>query len=396
MRLPQPASRGRGRAHRLFHPLCGASPGTLARLLLQGGVAPERAHVAAIALAITGLRLPFTLAEAAASAAWLHLREPGPAPIFIIGHWRSGTTHLANLLSRSPAFGILSPMDVGLPAEALGLARAARPFVEQFFPRTRLIDGIALANDLPQEDELALANLSTLSSNHGIYFPNRLRREFDRALFGDGVGARELGRWSRALLRFVGKMTLAAGNRPLLIRNPASSTRIGLLLGLWPDARFIHIHRHPAEVYASSVRMITTLVRELSLGRPDADVAGLVRHVYPRLMTRLMRDSAGLPPDRFVEIRHDSLRRQPLDELERVHRTLSLPGFDAALPRFAAYLDSVRSFVPETHRVGPDDAAWMREQCGVIFRRWQYDLPTPGHGDTLTTPGGGSSLGREP
>ena len=134
MQLPKQSSRGRGRAHRLFHPLCGATLPTLARLLLQGGVAPGRAHVAAIAVAMAGLRLPFTLGEAAFSA--LHGHDDDlPAPIFIVGHWRSGTTHLANLLSRSPAFGILSPMSVGLPAEALGLARVARPFVEQFFPR---------------------------------------------------------------------------------------------------------------------------------------------------------------------------------------------------------------------------------------------------------------------
>jgi hypothetical protein len=118
--------------------------------------------------------------------------------------------------------------------------------------------------------------------------------------------------------------------------------------------------------------MISTLVRELSLGRPDADVTGLVRHVYPRLMTRLMQDGAELSPDRFVEIRYDALRRQPLTELERVHRTLSLPGF-------AAYLDRVRDHVPHAHRINRADAAWMNERCAAIFPHWNYDPPSPHH-----------------
>ena len=373
MQLPKPSSRGRGRAHRLFHPLCGATLGTLVRLLAQGGVAPERLHVAAVALAVAALRLPFTAAEAAYCGILLRARAPGPAPVFIVGHWRSGTTHLANLLSRSPAFGILSPMDVGLPAEALGLARAARPFIEQFFPRTRLIDAISLASDLPQEDEMALANLSTLSCNHGIYFPGRLQREFDRGLFGEDVSSDELARWSRRLHGYVEKMSSAAAGRPLLIRNPASSTRIPLLRLLWPDARFIHIHRHPARVYGSSVHMMRTLVRELSLGAREADVAGLVRHVYPRLMTRLLQAGDAAPPDRFVEVRHEDLASRPLEELERIHRVLSLPGFTTAVPRFSAYLAGLGDHVAASHALAPADTSWIKEHCAVILQRLRYD-----------------------
>ena len=371
MQLPKQSSRGRGRAHRVFHPLCGATLPTLARLLAQGGVAPQRLHVAAIAVAMAGLRLPFTLGEAALAASRNRNGEDLPAPVFIVGHWRSGTTHLANLLSRSPAFGILSPMSVGLPAEALGLARIARPFVEQFFPRNRLIDAVTLASDLPQEDELAMANLSTLSCNHGIYFPSRLAIEFDRGVFLDGVDGHELARWIGSLRGYVGKMTRAAG-RPLLIRNPANSARIPLLRAIWPDARFIHVHRHPAEVYASSVRMFATLVRELSLGRPDADIEGLVRHVYPRLMHRLLDDAAAIPAGRYVEVGYDALRRQPLAVLEHIHDTLGLPGYDAARPGFSDYLEEVRDYAPRTHRLDPLAQAWLAGAVAPVFDRLGY------------------------
>ena len=373
MQLPKQSSRGRGRAHRLFHPLCGATLPTLARLLLQGGVAPGRAHVAAIAVAMAGLRLPFTLGEAAFSA--LHGHDDDlPAPIFIVGHWRSGTTHLANLLSRSPAFGILSPMSVGLPAEALGLARVARPFVEQFFPRNRLIDAVTLASDLPQEDELAMANLSTLSCNHGIYFPDRLREEFDRGVFLDGVPARELSRWVKSLRGYVGKMTRDAG-RPLLIRNPANSARIPLLRAIWPEARFIHIHRHPAEVVASAVRMFGVLVGELSLGRTEVDVEALVRHVYPRLMTRLLHDAAELPEGQLVEIAYDDLRRQPLAELARIHAILGLPGYDAAQDAFRDYVAKVSGYAPRTSRPDLSPQDWLVAEHAGIFRRLGFELP---------------------
>ena len=354
----------------MFHPLCGATPDTLLRLLLRGGVAPRRAHVVAVALATTMLRLPFTLGEAVLTRSDAEY----PAPIFIVGHWRSGTTHLTNVLSRSQAFGILSPMAVGLPAEALSLARLAAPLVGQFFPRTRLIDHIALSPDLPQEDELAMANLSTLSCNHGIYFPSRLMQEFGRGVFGDAVAASERRRWARRLERYVAKMTRAAG-RPLLIRNPANSARIPTLRAIWPEARFIHIHRHPAQVYASSVRMFSTLARELSLGAAEIDARDLVRKVYPRLMSRLVRHSASLPPGCFAEVRYDSFVRQPGRELARLHDQLRLPGFEQAIDRMQGYIGSL-NHLAQPHRLAAPDAAWLAENCSAVFARFGYASPS--------------------
>ena len=370
IRLPPTASRGSQRVHRLFHPLCGARLPVLARVLASGRVTPGRAHVAAIALGMAAVRLPFTVGEAC--YARVRLPAPGdyPPPVFVVGHWRSGTTHLANLLSRGGAFGILSPMSVGLPAEALGLARVARPFVDQFFPPHRLIDDMRLDADLPQEDELAMANLSTLSSQHGIYFPHRLRSEFERGLFGIGVTAGEHARWARSFERFVAKMTFAAGGRPLLIRNPASSTRIGTLRKIWPGARFIHIHRDPEAVYGSSVRMFATLIGELSLERCEdrGDAArALVRHVYPRVLAALCDAGDALGEEVFATVPHAALERDPAGTLDRIHTALRLPGTAAGRANMANYA-AAHPRLLRAHELTADDQAFLLRHRDVLAR----------------------------
>lgn len=370
------ATRGSGRAHRVFHPLVGADLRTLcASLYRGGGVAPRRAHVAAIALSTALLRLPFTAAEAAALRWRLRWQPALPAPVFILGHWRSGTTHLANTLSRSGEFGILPPISVGLPWEAMGLARLMAPLIEQFFPRNRLIDAVALAPDLPQEDEIALANMSLLSFYHGIYFPRTLEANFKRGLFFDGCSPAEIGRWASALRLFVAKMTLQQGGKPLLIRNPVHSARIPLLRSIWPEAKFIHVYRNPYVVYASSKRMFSTLLRELSLQDEAADLDALVLRTYPRLLGRLLEDARTLPRGSFAELRFEDFQRAPLDELDRLLGELDLPGAKTSRPAFAAYLATTRQYRTAAHRWQADELDRVSEHWSPFLQRWGYGTP---------------------
>lgn len=375
LHLPQPASRGSGRAHRVFHPLSGADLATLCTVLIRsGGVPLGRLHVPLLALASALTRLPFTLLEAAGSRLFLRSRDL-PAPIFVVGYWRSGTTHLSNVLSRHDGFGILPPICVGLPHEALGLGRLVRPFIEQFYPRTRLIDDVPLGSELPQEDELAIANMSAWSFYHGIYFPDRATDWIGRGLFFDGAGHDDIEQWKRLLHRYVAKMTVHQGRRPLLIRNPVHGARIGLLRSIWPDAKFIHVHRNPFDVHASAVRMFATLFRELAIQDHAIDANDLVLATYPRLMTALLEEAESLEEGSFCSVRFEDFERAPLDELQRIFATLHLDGYETAKPRFASYLDSVRAYRKAPRRFDSGQIAQVQARWQPFIDRWNYKIP---------------------
>ena len=175
--------------HRVFHPLCGADLATLLQLIAQNGLPSTAGSLRlGIALASSIGRLPFTLAERAWTALAQHRPGPAPPPIFIVGHMRSGTTHLHNLLAASGQFATVPPVVAGMPWEALGLARVLRPFVEQYLPEDRLIDSVRVRSDSPTEDEIALANMHTLSYYHAMYFPRRFAETYRRGLLLEGDG----------------------------------------------------------------------------------------------------------------------------------------------------------------------------------------------------------------
>ena len=93
----------------MAHPLSGANLGTLAAIVRRGGAPTKVGEGAMIALAALA-RWPFSTAERLIMGPRLPTESEMPAPIFILGHWRSGTTHLYNIMSKSGAFGFVPPV----------------------------------------------------------------------------------------------------------------------------------------------------------------------------------------------------------------------------------------------------------------------------------------------
>lgn len=289
-------------------------------------------------------RLPFTLAE----RAWLSGRLPSleamPAPVFILGHWRSGTTHLYQVMVEAD-FGFVPPAATGLPWDLFLIGKLFRKQIEARLPAKRYIDNIPVKPDSPQEDEIALANMSRLSFYHGIYFPGHMQRFVDQGVFFDGVDARAQAQWDATFTYFLRKLYLHQDRKRLLIKNPVYTARMGRLQGLLPGAKFLHIHRDPVDVFLSMRNFYSKLLKEFALqDAAGLDIDELVLSTYARMMSALERDSARAPHGSFAQIRYEDFTANPLPELERVWAELDLGDFSRWQPRFAAYLESVRGF----------------------------------------------------
>jgi hypothetical protein len=157
------------------HPLYGADLKTLWHVWHQaGGGNPGRRQGRLFrAFLVAGARFPFTVAESLYVATSCAKSGPVEAPVFILGHWRSGTTHLYNVLSKAPHFAYVSPFATALTWDFLLLGNILSPLLEKQLPKHRYIDRVAVDPDSPQEDEIALANMSPLSFYHALYFPEK-------------------------------------------------------------------------------------------------------------------------------------------------------------------------------------------------------------------------------
>lgn len=360
----------------VFHPLCGADLLTLSKVAGRNGVGSRGLLALAIAFGAGLGRLPFTAAEALYGSWRGVAKGPSQAPVFILGHWRSGTTHLYNVMSKAPHWAFVSPFATALPWDFLLLARALGPLLERALPKDRFIDNIPVEPDSPQEDEIGLANMTDLSYYHALYFPKRFQDIFEESLFFTNVSAERVAAWSRLLRYYYGKLALGQGGRPLLIKNPVYTARVALLRRMWPDAKFIHIHRNPYKVYVSMRNFYERLFAEFAL-EPYAhvDVDAVVLDTYARMMTRYTEESEGLPSNQLVELRFDDFQREPMGELSKIYEQLGLAGFAEAEPHFRRYLASVADYQKNSYAFPREAAERVGQHWAPFIERWSYAPP---------------------
>ncbi|PZX17054.1 sulfotransferase family protein [Palleronia aestuarii] len=354
--------------HRAFHPLCGADPVTLLELAARrGGPSFSAWPTFAVAVACSLVRAPFTLIEAGLDR---FARAPSHPPVFVVGHPRSGTTHLHNVLAASGAFAVVPPVIATLPWERRTIGPIMRPFVNARLPRTRLIDGVAMHPDDPTEDEIGLANAGPLSYFHALYFPRRFAEDYRAGLLHRGT-PRQRARRERAMAWYVRTM----GRRraaPLLLKNPAYTAHVDLLVRLFPGAKVIHIHRDPAEVFASARRALRIALDEMALQDPrGVDLDAAILATYPELMAGLRRSSAGLGPDTFREVAFADLVSDPARVIGRLWDDLGLPGGAEARTRAEAYCDAQAGY---RSRAGVLEA----RELAALRRRWPEEFAVYG------------------
>lgn len=375
--------RGRKPPSAFEHPVAlGSLRSWLRVLAASGGVdrpyVPRAAAVALTTLLTSPLRLYETLRYGrAVERTHIH-----PSPVFILGHWRTGTTHLHNMLCHDPQFGYISTFQALAPGFCLMGEKVIKPLLAWKTARdhpTREIDNMPLSLDGPQEEAFALANMTPCASLHLYSLPRRAEEIFDKYALLENLSPEELAEWKQAYLTLLRKATLRSGGKRLVLKDPANSGRLSTILELFPDARFIHICRDPYRILPSMVGVYRVVLPRSQLQRITLEeVEGLVLRFYAKLMRKYLRDRSLIAPGNLVEVRFEDLEQRPLEELSRVYDTLGLPGFAAAEPRVRAYLDSMRGFRKNPYRVDDDVIRKVNRHWGFALEAWGYRRLEPG------------------
>jgi hypothetical protein len=303
-------------------------------------------------------------------------------PLFIIGHWRTGTTLLHEMLILDERHNYPNTYECLEPNHFLLTEEQFKRWFRFLLPSRRPMDNMAAGWERPQEDEFALCMMGQPSPYLTIAFPNHPPQD-QAALDLDGLPPQARRAWKTAFLRFLRHLTIKDPRR-LVLKSPTHTCRIPALLELFPNARFVHIVRDPYVVFPSTINLWKSLYETHGLQRPTFD--GLEEYVFDtftHLYARLDQSKPLLAANRFHELRYEELIADPVGQMRLLYERLELDGFERFLPRLNEYLAASAGYKTNRYpNLTPELRAKITRRWGHVIRQYGYgerELATDEH-----------------
>jgi hypothetical protein len=218
---------------------------------------------------------------------------------------------------------------------------------------------------------VALCVTTRLSPMMSWVFPRRAEY-YDRYLTFRGVSDAEVAQWKSALLAFVRKLAWKY-KKPLVLKSPHQTARIRLLLDVFPDAKFVHIHRNPYAVFQSSRHTTQTMPKYFVLQHPKIDVEGTAIRGFREVYDAYFDDVGLIHPDRLHEVCYEDLEQDPIGQMRAVYEALGLPDFSEVEPAVRRYLRTLSGYQKNRYPdIPPATKERIAHECRRCFEAWGY------------------------
>jgi omega-hydroxy-beta-dihydromenaquinone-9 sulfotransferase len=273
-----------------------------------------------------------------------------PEPVFIIGHWRSGTTYLHYLMAKDKQFGYCSNIDAFAPGASILGRWLLRHIIAWRLPPIRPMDNVKLSADSPQEEEFAMMLLSKYSGYHAFAFPSRQREMFTKYTLLDTDDVSIINGWRKVYFRFLMKLSIRNGHKQLLLKNPANTSRIKHLVSMFPKAKFIYLHRNAFEVQRSTVRLSNVLMQANCLHSFDhIDLKEETANVHQAVIKAYEQQRIFPEPGNLIEVSYNDLVTDPLMTVKRIYSELNIEGFEHAESAFREFIIEQKDYQPHVY-----------------------------------------------
>jgi len=295
---------------------------------------------------------------------------PVPAPIFVVGLPRTGTTALSHLLARDPATRSLRVWESAQPVPPpVSESEHTDPRIEtaakQLEAMQRLAPRLAaMHEDTPtgptENHDLLGMSFRTFHFAGMSWLPQYVAWW----LRCDMVPAYRLHRCVLQLLQSRCPPTR------WMLKSPPDSFCLDAVLAVYPDARFVMTHRDPAAVLGSVCSLVHTMY-ELT-GRPPGPerIGASELASWREAMRRLLAVRARIGDARFADVHFDALAADPLGAAARTYERLGLPFSAEAERRMAEYAQANPRGKHGRHAYRLEDWGLERGAVREVFRSY--------------------------
>lgn len=264
-------------------------------------------------------------------------------PIFIIGHCRSGTTYLHNLLCQDKQFAYPDTYQCFLPGIFLTGKGFMKAINKKTLPETRPMDNVKLHPDFPQEEEFAMSSLTPFSYYQSLFFPHKMLKHFKLYALMEDI---QLQKWERQYLYFLKKVSYSKPGKQLILKNPVNTVRIKHLLKLFPNAKFIYIHRNGEAVLRSTHKLYHDLLGINSFQQvSDTVLTKNISKIYDETLKQFLKQKIFIAKNNLIEISYEDFISHPFLTTRRIYSELGIQEFEAASENIKEYISSQATYV---------------------------------------------------
>jgi len=350
----------------------------LLRIMAENDRIPfSRWHVALIYILKTLFMFPLSLSERIFLTRKIQTTTIQQTPVFIIGHYRSGTTFLHKVLASDKRWGGINTFNFLFPYFTSSMEKFLKPLLQGIINTFKIKhlhfhNYIFNLDDPLEEDMITLSSVTPNSAFWSEIFPKNALKHFDQQIFFKTI--REKEEWKEAYLYCLQKLTLKHKGKRLLLKNPPNTGRILALLELFPDAKFVFIYRNPYQVYYSTQNLWKrTLEKYYTLHKiTDTEREKIIFTHYFKLMSKYEKDKELIPRENLAEIRYETFEKDPFAEIKRIYEELDLPDFEIVAGDIKNALDKEKKYSKYKYDYDEKTQDKIYEHWGYFINKWNY------------------------
>ncbi len=189
--------------------------------------------------------------------------------------------------------------------------------------------------------------------------------------------------FAEAFVRLMKVSLWNTGGTRYLSKNPPHTGRVKELLKIFPDAKFIYLMRNPYTVFESTRGFFTQTIEPLKLHDiSDEEMESNFVEVYKRLYDKYQSDKELIPEGNLIEVKFEDYEADPIGVTRKIYETLSLGGFEEALPEMERYVGGKRGHKKNKYDFAKETIETVEREWHRSLVDWGYKIDTKQQNDT--------------
>ncbi len=335
-----------------------------------------------------GFRLKYTLSKSISALMslthplenWRYKKrvEPlpiGDDPVFILGHWRSGTTFLHNVLAKDKQFGYNTTYQTIFTNAMVWGQPFFKSIMKTIMPDRRPTDNLELVPDQPQEEEFAFSNVMPVSFYNFWFFPKQTMEYCNRYLLFNDVTAEEKAVFKQEFTRLIKTSLYNTGGKRFLSKNPPHTGRVKDLLEIFPNAKFIYLVRNPYTVFESTKDYFSNVIKPLMLQDfSDEELEQNILRIYQLMAEAYERDKQLIPEGNLYELRFEDFEKDAYNLTSDIYNRLNLGGFAEASAAIGEYIGKKKGHKKNKYAYAPSTIEKVNRHWDFALQQWNYNV----------------------